>query len=693
MRLSTRIKVVGTLIVAFLILSPAVSSLGSSPTASTTAILQVMPGRYAVLRADPTDNLYHVAPPLEFWRAGIQSIQMATINVNYIGAWTAPAQTAFQYAVDIWETQITSSVPISVSANWTALGPGILGSAGPVNFFRDFPGAPAANTWYPSALANKLRGVDLDPSNADIDANFSSSFPNWYFGTDGNTPPGQYDFVSVVLHELGHGLGFLGSMTVSSGQGSWGGGTGFPFTYDRFAENGANQSLIDTSLFPNPSAALAAQLTSGNIFFDGPNARAANGGNRAQLYAPGTWSQGSSYAHLDEIYNNTVNALMTFSLSTAESIHNPGPIMLGIFQDMGWTTVASLPDLSIVKQVVGGANRNPGDPVTFTLSIQNVGALTATSVIVTDTLSGNILSPTWTQSSLAGTTVQSGTLFVWNLPDLPAGASGVISVSGAISPSLPPQTMIPNTATISTASAETSVSNNSSSVTVIVSGIRIYLPVVSKNYTPPAQWATLISEDFEGSFPSPWDVFDNDGATNGTYNWGKRNCQVYAGSSSGWAVGGGADGVALGCGSNYPDNADSWMVYGPFSLVGATAGELNFKLWLNSEAGFDGVCRLASINDTDYYGFCESGDTSGWIDRTLDLSNVTQLGNLLGQPNVWVALIFVSDGTLNFPEGGYVDNIVLRKCTATACADLSSAVPESDKGQIVDVPVKMTLPK
>jgi len=42
----------------------------------------------------------------------------------------------------------------------------------------------------------------------------------------------------------------------------------------------------------------------------------------------------------------------------------------------------------IVKQVVGGANRNPGDPVTFTLSIRNIGTATASGVIVTDTLSG-----------------------------------------------------------------------------------------------------------------------------------------------------------------------------------------------------------------------------------------------------------------------------------------------------------------
>ncbi len=329
------------MIVVLLILSLAASGLGRDVAASTAGTVKLTPGTRVILRADPRDNPHHVASPAGM-QAGVQSAQTATIVVNYVGSWSAEAQNAFQYAVDIWETQITSSVIIEVNADWAALGSGILGSAGAVSYFRDFPGAPVANTWYPVALANRLRGSDLDPNDVDVDARFNSSFSSWYFGTDGNTPPGQYDFVSVVLHELGHGLGFVGSMRVGGscggGRGCWGAGTAYPFIYDRFAENGSGQSLIDTNLYPNPSAALAAQLTSENIYFDGPATRAANNSMRAKLYAPSTWQQGSSYSHLDEIYNNTENALMTYSIGTAESIHNPGPIMFGMFEDMGWTT-------------------------------------------------------------------------------------------------------------------------------------------------------------------------------------------------------------------------------------------------------------------------------------------------------------------------------------------------------------------
>ncbi|HET6273662.1 MAG TPA: hypothetical protein VFG32_11815, partial [Bacteroidota bacterium] len=220
------------------------------------------PGHQAVLRALYQDMFTYVPPP-----STTSSPSSATFAVTYNG-FTPATQTAFQYAVDIWSSLLVSSVTIRVTANWTALPPGVLGSAGASGAYRDFPGAPQAGTWYAVALAEKLASTDLNLiTESDIDANFSSAFPNWYFGTDGNTPPGQYDFVSVVLHELCHGLTFAGSMTVSSGQGSWGLGSGFPFIFDRVAENGAGESLLNTALFPNPSSALATQLQSNSVFY------------------------------------------------------------------------------------------------------------------------------------------------------------------------------------------------------------------------------------------------------------------------------------------------------------------------------------------------------------------------------------------------------------------------------------------
>ena len=324
------------LLVALLALAPLLTSGGAVEAASGP---DQTPGQQITLRAKYRDSWTRVGVREKAIRSGsVAAAQAAgaTITINFIGGWDANAQASFQYAADVWEGFIVSSVTITIDATWQPLGPGILGSAGPNSFFANFSGGPLPNTWYPVGLANAIAGTDLRPAQADMDINISSSF-GWYLGTDGNTPGGQYDLVSVVMHEIGHGLGFTGSMTKSGSSGSWGYGTSFPFIYDRFSEDSAGNSLIVNPPYPNPSTALGNALTSGNVFFDGPAATAAAGG-RPELYAPGGWSGGSSFSHLDESSYpaGTPNSLMTPQIGSAEAIHDPGPVTLGIFDDIGW---------------------------------------------------------------------------------------------------------------------------------------------------------------------------------------------------------------------------------------------------------------------------------------------------------------------------------------------------------------------
>ena len=207
----------------------------------------------------------------------------------------------------------------------------------------------------------------------------------------------------------------------------------------------------------------------------------------------------------------------------------------------------------------------------------------------------------------------------------------------------------------------------------------------------PSGWETLVNTTFEGDFPGSWDVFDNDSTSNGEYYWAARNCRSYAGTNSGWAVGGGVNGNPLSCGSNYPKDVDSWMVYGPFSLVNATAARLDFKLWLNSEIDYDGIAYVASIDGINFNGNFHSGNSGGWIDRTLDLSSIYNLGDLRGQPQVWVAIIFISDFSTNYAEGAYVDNIVLRRCMETTCPGLNTISLGAGESQIIDKPWKAAI--
>ncbi len=205
---------------------------------------------------------------------------------------------------------------------------------------------------------------------------------------------------------------------------------------------------------------------------------------------------------------------------------------------------------------------------------------------------------------------------------------------------------------------------------------------------PPAGWQTIASQNFEGTFPGAWVVWDNNGTSYGEYTWGKRTCRPYAGSYSGWGVGGGAQGAALSCGSHYPHNANGWMVYGPFDLQDVIAGELKFKLWLYTELQNDTVFYGASTNGTNFYGYAVSGNTQGWVDESLNLANVPTLGNLLGRSQVWVALVFASNGSTAYAEGGYVDDVVLRKCYRE-CPSGSGASTAAG-GQAQEVAVMVT---
>jgi len=132
---------------------------------------------------------------------------------------------AFQYAADIWGGLLDSSVEIRIQASFISLDcsadSGTLGSTSAIQILDDFDGALIPHTWYVSALANRLAGRDLTPGDPDSSADdirsqFNSDLgmpgclpgSSWYYGLDNNHGP-NVDLVTVVLHELAHGLGFM----------------------------------------------------------------------------------------------------------------------------------------------------------------------------------------------------------------------------------------------------------------------------------------------------------------------------------------------------------------------------------------------------------------------------------------------------------------------------------------------------
>ena len=280
----------------------------------------------------------------------------ATFQVDYSDAFTPQARAAFQRAVDIWSTHLTSTVPIRIRANFDALEENVLGQAGP-RLARLTDGG--AQTFYPFALADALLGEDAfpDEESYDIEATFSSSFPRFYFGLDGNPRPsqpglpGQIDFVSVVLHELGHGLGFVGSGDVDDGveEAECTGVAGIgcvgieardglisPIIFDRFLVDADDRDLLDAAVYPNNSEALGDLLQSQALFVDAPGVVRIYG-SRAPVWAPAPFERGSSFSHWDEdVIQESSAALMTPRLASGEAYQDPGDITCAFFADMGW---------------------------------------------------------------------------------------------------------------------------------------------------------------------------------------------------------------------------------------------------------------------------------------------------------------------------------------------------------------------
>ncbi len=298
-----------------------------------------IPGRKIICPADPNHSDHFVPPPKSYQERlvnGRSNISGgANFEVNYIG-FSNEAQAAFQKAVDIWSSILKSDVTIRIQANWTPLATGVLGSAGPTQFYRDFENTPYKNTWYAVALAEKLAGKDLNaPNEPDITASFSSSF-DWYLGTDGQ-PGNKYDLVTVVLHEIGHGLGFAAyGAGNGDGIGYWDLSGGFAGMYSPFIVDGNGASLLDME---DGSTALATYFTSNNLFLNNELAVKSNSGTPPKIYAPRTYSGGSSISHWDDAtFDGTINALMTHAVGAGEAVLDPGPNTLSVFAEMGWFT-------------------------------------------------------------------------------------------------------------------------------------------------------------------------------------------------------------------------------------------------------------------------------------------------------------------------------------------------------------------
>lgn len=327
----------------------------------------------------------------------IKSKAQSNFQVDYFSScggqeWPQQAITAFEFALSIWSEHISSDVPIKVNANWIELEGNTLGSARPSQIVQ-IGNNPAVvdSTWYTLAQLSALTGQaireQIEGVEYDIDMNVQCDFDDWYFGTDANVPEKKSDFVTVVLHEIGHGLGFLGSMDADNDTDTaeWGiGNEGVdPLIYDRFTVDGNFNKLIASSSYQNPSSELYSALIGerGGIFFDGADANKTLAGqeaDRAKLYSPNPFNEGSSYSHFDQAtFRQSINALMLPFIDRTFAVHTPGPLFCGVLSDMGWPLGEGCIDLIPSAILVAEQTRlnfgvlNSGETAELTLILSN----------------------------------------------------------------------------------------------------------------------------------------------------------------------------------------------------------------------------------------------------------------------------------------------------------------------------------
>ena len=184
----------------------------------------------------------------------------------------------------------------------------VLGQAGASDYYLDYSNGSVV----PYALANHILDRDLNGSGLEIDTQFNSALDNqngctaglsWYYGFD-TAPDDGTSFLSVVLHEIVHGMGFIGLMGSSAhAPFSWPDGKeGFSLLSKNLGRAGLSATLDEMTRGQRIIA-----MTSGDRLTwkgDSANNKTSNyssgvNQNEIQFYAPSSFDSGSSLSHFD----------------------------------------------------------------------------------------------------------------------------------------------------------------------------------------------------------------------------------------------------------------------------------------------------------------------------------------------------------------------------------------------------------
>ena len=183
-------------------------------------------------------------------------------------------------------------------------------------------------------LSNGVTDENGADSDGSIDVNFGANFELSADPTDiDNT---EFDFFSVVAHELAHAFGFASTIN-EDGTSVFGDNLRYG-TFDRLITDNAGTLVINGGFNQVlwDAESVGGFSPDGGLFFNGTIAVATNGGNRVGLFTPTTFDDGSSVSHLDDEDPLTRGLLELAETDTGPAARSLSPLECAIFQDLGY---------------------------------------------------------------------------------------------------------------------------------------------------------------------------------------------------------------------------------------------------------------------------------------------------------------------------------------------------------------------
>ncbi|MCQ2959201.1 MAG: T9SS type A sorting domain-containing protein [Bacteroidales bacterium] len=233
-----------------------------------------------------------------------------------------------EYCAETWSKYISTDVPIQVSVSWQELKSNVNAYAKPTNYYA------VNGVYYPAALAEKIQGKNLNGTNPDIEVVINKTL-KWYLDytkIPESLEKSQYDLTTTLMHELAHGLGYIGNITSESLE-----STDFPSPtiFDMLVSDKDGNPIVTRK---NDSFVLNNTLLNTNaLYWNGKFAKAYCG-EKLKLYAPEKFNSGSTVYHLDEdtYLTGCGFELMTPVLRSSEIFRTPDIATIAIIADLGW---------------------------------------------------------------------------------------------------------------------------------------------------------------------------------------------------------------------------------------------------------------------------------------------------------------------------------------------------------------------